>query len=164
MSAVISEDFLRFRAMGVIDLDAVMEIEHRAYDFPWTRGIFRDCIRVGYQCRLCYGLGSVLGYGIMSHVKGEAHILNLCVRPEFHGRGIGRALLSHLLEAGRERRVQAYFLEVRPTNQPAVHLYRSLGFNEVGMRKDYYPARGNAREDALVLARHEVLEPLPDPT
>lgn len=143
----------RFRAMLYADLKEVLAIERRAYDFAWTDGILRDCLRAGYHCQVLETPhGFIQAYAVMAAAVGEAHILNLCVRPELQGRGLSRRMLDHLLERARAERVTTVFLEVRPSNRRAVELYASAGFCEVGLRPNYYPAvRG--REDALVMAK-----------
>ncbi|WP_026186068.1 ribosomal protein S18-alanine N-acetyltransferase [Thioalkalivibrio thiocyanodenitrificans] len=151
MSAILSTSPI-LRPMRHEDLDEIMAVEVRAYPYPWTEGIFRDCMRVGYSCWVMNESDLLVGYGVMSMAVGECHVLNLCVRPECQGQGYGRFLLRGLLEQARRHRVETAFLEVRPSNTPAVHLYLSEGFNEVGLRKRYYPA-GSSREDALVLAK-----------
>lgn len=133
------------------DLDAVMDIELQVYPFPWTAGIFRDCLLVGYVCWVYEEDSRVQGYGVMSVGAGEAHVLNLCVRPSAQGRGLGRRLLRHLIEVARAHRAETALLEVRPSNRVAYHLYQSMGFNEVGIRNGYYPAE-KGREDALIMA------------
>jgi len=133
------------------DVRPVMDIERRAYQFHWTEGIFRDCLRVGYCCWVLELEGIVAGYGIMSLVVGEAHLLNICIAPEWQRQGHGRLLLEHFMELARERGAGQMFLEVRLSNVAALNLYRESGFNEVGMRKNYYPAE-NGREDAMILA------------
>jgi ribosomal-protein-alanine N-acetyltransferase len=139
------------RPMREGDLGAVMQIERRAYFSPWTEGIFRDCLRVGYSCWVLEGGKGLLGYGVLSSGAGEAHLLNICIAPEFQGQGLGRELLAHFVETARGHGAEALFLEVRPSNVAAVTLYESSGFNQVGCRRDYYPApRG--REDALIFA------------
>lgn len=152
MSAVVARAEPDCRPMHEGDVRAVMDIERRAYRFHWTEGIFRDCLRVGYCCWVMELAGAVVGYGIMSLVVGEAHLLNICVAPEWQHRGYGRFLLEHFMELARERGAGQMFLEVRLSNTPAIALYRSQGFNEVGMRKNYYPGEGT-REDALILAK-----------
>lgn len=137
--------------MTEADIVAVMSVERSAYSHPWTEGIFRDCLRVGYSCLVFEQCGVIDAYGIISVVAGECHILNLCVRPEVQGRGVGRKVLTHLLARARQSGSDTAFLEVRPSNRAAVHLYTSMGFNEVGVRKRYYPAH-EGREDALVMA------------
>lgn len=141
------------RVMIDSDLSTVHANEIASYEYPWSEGIFRDCLRVGYVCRVLELAGRVIGHGIVSAGAGEAHLLNLCVHPDFRCRGIGRQLLLHLLEQARSLGAQAMFLEVRPSNPGAIRLYQSLGFDFVGMRRGYYQA-ANGREDACVLRRH----------
>jgi [ribosomal protein S18]-alanine N-acetyltransferase len=137
--------------MGEADLAAVIEIESAAYMFPWSIGIFRDCLRVGYTCRVLEsGEGEGIGgYGIMSMGAGEAHILNVCVRADLRGAGTGRRLMTWLLDEARNAGHGWAFLEVRPSNRPAILLYESLAFAPVGLRHGYYQAVGG-REDAIV--------------
>ena len=153
MSALREPCIGRIRQMIYADLKEVLSIEKRAYDFAWTEGIFRDCIRVGYQCRVLETPhGFIQAYGVMSAAVEEAHILNLCVRPELQGRGLSRQLLDHLLELALELEARTVFLEVRPSNRRALRLYANAGFCEVGLRRGYYPA-AKGREDGLVLAK-----------
>jgi ribosomal-protein-alanine N-acetyltransferase len=152
MSAVVKSATPHCRPMHEGDVRAVMEIERRAYQFHWTEGIFRDCLRVGYSCWVMELAGSVAGYGVMSLVVGEAHLLNICVAPDWQRQGYGRLLLEHFMELARERGANQMFLEVRLSNQAAIALYEGQGFNEVGMRKNYYPGE-KGREDALILAK-----------
>ncbi|HED19709.1 MAG TPA: ribosomal-protein-alanine N-acetyltransferase [Gammaproteobacteria bacterium] len=151
MSAILADRGTAIRPLTLTDLDAVMEIEVRAYDFPWTQGIFRDCLRVGYCCWVCENDESIQGYGVMSAAAGESHILNLTVRPESQRQGIGSRLLKHFQQLARRHGAETLMLEVRPTNRNAINLYEKLGFNEIGVRRNYYPAE-NGREDALLLA------------
>ncbi|MCC7634053.1 ribosomal protein S18-alanine N-acetyltransferase [Stenotrophomonas rhizophila] len=151
MSAVSSPRPLSLRALHEADLDRVMEIELRGYPFPWTRGIFVDCLRAGYPALALEDDGALIGYGVLSLAADEAHVLNVCVDPQRQSRGLGRYLFRALVALAREHRAQRVFLEVRPSNTPAVALYHSEGFNEIGRRPRYYPAR-EGREDALVMA------------
>ncbi len=151
MSAVLKVEPLDIRPMRDADLAMVVEIEREAYTFPWSEGIFRDCLRAGYCCWVAEQQDFVRAYGIMQVGTGESHILNLCVRTSGRGQGLGRALLSHLLDVAREHRADTVLLEVRPTNRAALGLYAAMGFNEVGVRRGYYPGR-DGREDALILA------------
>ncbi len=152
MSAVLRQPGGRFRRMGLGDVHEVMDIERRAYPFPWTEGILRDCLRVGYDCWVFEREHIIEAYAVMSIAVGEAHLLNLCVRPESQGKGLGRRLLLFLMDAARRQGADSLFLEVRPSNEAALALYRGLGFNEIGERRNYYPAE-RGRENALVLAR-----------
>jgi ribosomal-protein-alanine N-acetyltransferase len=151
MSAAAHSFSPRFRPMREADLDAVMDIEVRAYAHPWTRAIFGDCLRVGYNCWLYEREGRIEAYGVMSVAVGEAHILNLTVRPESQGQGLGRKMLKHFLSLALRYSADMVLLEVRPSNTAALALYSGMGFNEIGVRKGYYPGP-SGREDALVLA------------
>lgn len=152
MSAVLRISTLVLRRMEADDLSAVMKIERAAYAFPWSEGIFRDCMRVGYGCLVYQQDGVIQAYGVMSVAAGDCHILNLCVGPQEQGRGLGRRVLAKMLDLARSLDADTAILEVRPSNRHAVSLYQSEGFNEVGRRKRYYPA-GKGREDALIFAK-----------
>lgn len=146
------------RPMREDDLDAVIAIEQRAYPFPWTRGILRDCLRADYPAWVLLQNGAIIGYGVLSIAADEAHILNICTAPEAQGRGHGRRLLRSLLQIARGRGVRRMFLEVRPSNPHAIALYHDEGFNEIGRRPRYYPAK-DGREDALVMAMELFADP-----
>lgn len=138
-------------AMQRADVPTVVENERRSYSHPWTEGIFVDCLRSGHECWLFVLEGRNIGHGILSVAAGESHLLNVCINPTHQGKGFGRLLVKHLIGRARARNAERIFLEVRPSNQVAYNLYEDLGFNEIGRRKDYYPAFVG-REDALVLA------------
>lgn len=139
------------RPMREDDIDPVHAIEIRAYEFPWTPGIFRDCLRAAHPSWVLVESDAVVGYVLMSVAAGEAHILNVCVAPAERGRGLGKRLVRTMLQLARARRVERVFLEVRPSNPGAIALYEAEGFNEIGRRPRYYPAR-SGREDGLVMA------------
>ncbi|MDE2450853.1 MAG: ribosomal protein S18-alanine N-acetyltransferase [Gammaproteobacteria bacterium] len=141
---------IRIRPMTDADVAAVFAIERASYQFPWSEGIFRDCLRVGYVCRVLTLGNEVIGYGVMSVGAGEAHVLNLCVADSYRCRGLGRRMLAYLLERGVAAGMSEAFLEVRPSNTAAIRLYQAIGFEQVGMRRGYYQAVGG-REDAAVL-------------
>ncbi len=144
---------LGIRGMQESDIDEVLRIERASYAFPWTEGIFRDCLRVHYVCRLIEIGRTIVGYGIMSLGAGEAHLLNVCIDQTYRCRGIGRRLLTHLLQLAAAAGARDAFLEARPSNSSAIRLYQSLGFSQIGMRRGYYQAVGG-REDAIVLKRN----------
>ena len=152
MSAVIKEALLSFRPMVEDDLSRVLTIEESAYDFPWSRMIFQDCLRVGYCSWVLERQRTIIGYGVMSVGAGECHLLNLCVQPQSQRSGYGEMILDHLLDLAVKHDAEVAFLEVRPSNAAAKQLYTSAGFNEVGVRRNYYPAR-IGREDAVIMAR-----------
>ncbi len=139
------------------DVPTVVRVERASYTFPWTEGIFRDCLRVNYFCRVVEigsGDGAVIvGHGVMSVGAAEAHLLNICVDEAYRCRGIGGRLLNHLLRAAATAGAAEAFLEARPSNVSAIRLYQSLGFVQIGVRRGYYQAIGG-REDAIVLKRY----------
>lgn len=140
------------RPMRFGDVEAVLSIEHRIYAFPWTLGNFRDSLSAGYSCWTCDFCDQPIGYGIMMLAAGEAHLLNLGIANDWQGQGLGRKFLRHLIDIARQDRADMMFLEVRPSNKRAIQLYLSEGFDEIGMRRNYYPA-ANGREDAVLMAR-----------
>lgn len=140
---------VRFRPMTIPDVASVAAVERASYQFPWSEGVFRDCVRVGYLCRVVEFRNEIAGYGIMSFGAGEAHILNICIQQSLRGSGVGRRLMEYLLDRARDEYMQDVFLEVRPSNAVAIRLYESMRFERIGLRKGYYQAVGG-REDALV--------------
>ena len=150
MAAVV-KPVIQVRGMRADDLATVSAMENASYDFPWSAGIFTDCVKAGHPCWVLCVDQDIAGYGILSMGAGEAHVLNLCIGPDFRGRGLGRHLLGRLLDIARWNGAERVFLEVRPSNPLAKTLYESVGFNEIGRRQRYYPAK-NGREDAIVMA------------
>ena len=143
---------LAFEPMRSGDVALVGTMERRNYEFPWSDAIFRDCLRAEYTCELVRVDGELAGYGILQTGAEEAHILNLCIDEAYQRRGFARLLLEHLVARAERQKARVVFLEVRPSNPRAMQLYQRAGFNEIGLRKAYYEARGG-REDALVMAR-----------
>ncbi len=144
---------LGFRRMQLEDVEQVMMVEHEVYEFPWTERIFSDCIRVGYQCWLAQQQLSIVGHAVISVTAGESHMLNLSIAKQYQRKGFGRQFIEFLVEEARQKDAQTMLLEVRPSNSAAISCYNAAGFNEIGCRKDYYPAP-EGREDALLFARH----------
>ena len=144
---------VKFRAMTPADVPAVAAVERTAYAFPWSEGIFRDCLRVGYLCRVADVDGEIVAYGIVAMGAGEAHILNLCVRSDVRGRSIGRQMLMLLLERSRQAGMTDTFLEVRPSNLHAIALYQSVGFVQVGRAQGLLPGARRSRGRAGAEAR-----------
>ena len=145
------ERLWNLRPMVAEHLDQVVDIERRAYQFPWTDSIFRDCLKAHYSAWVVTSPGDeVLAYGMMSMAVGEAHILNLCVEPAHQQQGLGRFLLTHLQRLARGAGMDLMLLEVRKSNAAGIALYTGMGFSKLGVRKGYYPAAGGT-EDALLL-------------
>ncbi len=138
------------RAMREQDLDRVLLNERAAYPIPWSPGVFESSLRGKDQCWVMEVNAQVIGHAIVSYVLDEAHLLNICVHPEFSGKGLGRSLLRFLIRESQARGASSFYLEVRVSNLAAIALYHSEGFNEVGVRPGYYPGEGR-REDAMLM-------------
>lgn len=148
---VIAEKPVEIRALQMRDLARVVVIEAASYDFPWSAGVFSDCLSVGYYCRVLDLRGRPAAYAVLSVAAGEAHILNLTVSPKYRGQGLGRLLLRDFLGHCHSHALSRVYLEVRPSNDVARLLYVSEGFALIGMRRRYYRSQ-DGREDAMVYA------------
>ena len=143
---------LVFAALRANDIDEVARVEDDAYPFPWTRGNFLDSLASGYLARVAREPdGRLAGYFLLMPAVDDMHLLNITVRPDLQGRGVGRQLLDQICAMTREAGISAVLLEVRPSNQNALSVYRHAGFRQIGVRKNYYPAAGQSREDAIVM-------------
>lgn len=142
------------RAMRPSDLDMVVQNENLSYQQPWSKRVFLDCLRSGYECWVLATRDRIVAHGVLSAAVGESHVLTLCVHPDFRRAGYGRRMLRHLLDKAAKNDARECFLEVRPSNAEARQLYMSMGFTQVGERRGYYPADPGKtqREDALILA------------
>ncbi|SHJ17127.1 ribosomal protein S18-alanine N-acetyltransferase [Cycloclasticus pugetii] len=142
-------DYLR--PLKTHDIPKVLTIERQMYSYPWSEGIFKDCLKIGYSNWAFIKDGQFVGYVILSVAVGEAHILNICLDPAYQGKGLGRQFLKEVLIIAKKKNANSVFLEVRPSNTAAVQLYKTAGFKKIGKRKNYYPA-ADGKEDALVLS------------
>ncbi len=134
------------------DVEAVFAIEQAVQRFPWTRGNFTDALDSGYLCRVDEAEdGGIRGYAILMPGVEEAELLNIGVAGAGQRKGLGRAMLAAMLEMAREKNLRRVFLEVRPSNEAAIALYRSAGFRETGVRRGYYKNAGG-NEDAVTMA------------
>ena len=140
-----------FRLMTENDLDGIIEIEESIYPYPWTRGIFHDCLRVGYCCWVLKLEERIVAYSVISAAAEESHLLTIVVRKNEQGKGYGKKMLNKMISVALTQDVKIMYLEVRPSNKTAINLYYERGFNEAGVRSNYYPAE-NGREDALIMA------------
>ena len=152
MSAVLNADEAGFEPMTLARLDEVLRIERVSYDHPWTHGNFADSLRSGYQAQLLRGADRVIGYFVAMKGVDEVHLLNITIAPADRGQGWGRLMLDALGVWSRAQGAQWLWLEVRVGNVRAQALYESHGFRRVGERKNYYPALGGLREDAIVMS------------
>lgn len=141
---------MSLRPMCEADLDEVAQIEARNYQFPWTRRNFADSLDAGHSGWVARGGTTMMGYAILLRVLDEAHLLNITIDWPSRGAGRGRALLAQVCKLARDGGARQLFLEVRPSNRVAQILYDSVGFQNVGRRRGYYPAL-DGREDAIVM-------------
>ena len=142
--------------MRIFDLDEVLVIEYGVYDYPWGRGNFSDSMSSGYSCWVCRVADELIGYFVVMLAVDEAHLLNIAVASKRQGMGYGARLLREAMRVAQASGGVMMLLEVRPSNESALRLYRHFGFQQIGVRKGYYPA-ASGREDALVLT-HELSE------
>ncbi|MDM0044710.1 ribosomal protein S18-alanine N-acetyltransferase [Variovorax dokdonensis] len=152
MSAVLDSFEARLEPMTLDRLDAVCAIEQRAYSHPWSRGNFTDSLAVGYHCQTLVAGPEVLGYFIAMKGVDEVHLLNITVAPEYQRQGWAPLMLAALRGWSRGQGAMWLWLEVRQSNQRALDIYKRQGFRQVGLRKGYYPAFGQNREDAIVMS------------
>lgn len=129
----------------------VCDHERELHDFPWTHGNFVDALEAGYEATLYMHEGQITAYAIMLIVLDEAHLLNVGVPRAWQNQGVARRFLTALFARVCAQGVTQVFLEVRPSNRPARHLYEKMGFVSIGRRAHYYPAQGGGREDAIVM-------------
>ncbi len=143
---------LRYARMRTEDIPEVTVIEESVYPYPWTRGNFLDSLYSGYESwTLREDSGALAGYFLLMLAVDEAHLLNITVRRDLHGKGLGRMQLDKAVQLARDKGMTSLLLEVRPSNTRALAVYRAYGFVEIGRRKAYYPAAGHSREDAIVM-------------
>ncbi len=142
---------LALRDMGYDDIPEVMRIEERIYPWPWTAGNFADSLDSGYLCKVALHGDTLVGYAVLMPGVDEAHLLTIGIAREHQRKGLGRALLDKMLDVAREVDMHRVILEVRPSNTAALALYRKRGFHQIGLRRGYYPADNESREDAIVM-------------
>lgn len=148
MSAV-PKPKLELVPMREADVDAVTAIEQLAHPFPWTRGNFVDSLKAGHSAWVFLEGGALVGYGVLMMTVDEAELLDITVVPECQRLGLGGALLEQLFVVARGHGATRMLLEVRPSNESGLALYRRFGFAEIGRRRAYY----HGKEDAIVMAR-----------
>ncbi|MDP3678568.1 MAG: ribosomal protein S18-alanine N-acetyltransferase [Methylotenera sp.] len=136
--------------MVASDLDAIMQIEPHIYSHPWTRGNFSDSLKSEHSAWVLEHDAEIIGYALMMMVLDEAHLLNLSITKAYQKQGLGRLLLEHMIQIAQKLKAVNMFLEVRSSNISAITLYENIGFNEMAIRRGYYPAQ-NGREDAVLM-------------
>jgi ribosomal-protein-alanine N-acetyltransferase len=132
------EYFSYLEPMKDSDLSWVLALEQRSYDFPWSLKGFENSLERGINSLFYCIKGQKLGYCCILPVLDEAHILNVCVARVHQGKGVATAALKKILTKLYLNGYQVALLEVRESNHSAIKLYQSLGFQQDGIRKDYY--------------------------
>lgn len=145
-------DKIQIDKMCDLDLDEVMLIEKSNYEIPWTKGIMKDCINAGYQCVVLKEDDLIVGYAFLMVNYDESHLLNMCINHSHQGQGLAKKLLNYLHNICLYNQSKVFILEVRQSNPIAYGLYKSFGFNEIGIRKKYYKTL-DGREDAIVMSK-----------
>lgn len=142
----------QLRVMQASDLDAVLQVEQNAYTHPWTRAVFNDTLQAGYQAQMLLLEQDVLGYFVAMQGVDEVHLLNITVAPQYQRQGWAVMIMQAMHTWARSVLAQWSWLEVRVSNARAIHLYQRFGYQQVGLRKNYYPAGHGRREDAIVMS------------
>lgn len=144
---------MTLRPMVVEDLPDALAIERQVQFAPWSEKLFRDGLERGHDGVVAVdAAGRVAGFSVVQYILDEAHLLDIAVDPGRQGQGIGRYLLDNLVQVAAKRNCSMIFLEVRAGNTRAIDLYRQSGFNEIGLRKNYYPAPDGRKEHAVMMA------------
>lgn len=143
---------LEIRDMNLNDVIHVHEIESQMADFPWGKNIFRDCVLIGYGAWVVELNNKIIGFALMTVDKDRCHIVNITIHKEHHRKGFGRELMNHMIHKAKQAETKEIILEVRVSNEPAITLYKSLGFREIGIKPAYYEKVGNQREDGLLMS------------
>jgi [ribosomal protein S18]-alanine N-acetyltransferase len=142
---------VEIRALEPGDLDAIEQIERRAYPTPWSRSMFAS--ELAKPTSICLGAfegADLVGYVINSRYVDAWHVMNVAVDPRQQRRGVATHLLERLFALTHDDERRGYTLEVRVSNEAAIGLYEQLGFEPRGIRRGYYT---DNREDALIMWR-----------
>ena len=141
---------ISIRELRYEDVDAVCRLEEEAFSMPWHKQSFIEMIENKDALYLVAIEDSqVVGCCGLRSIVGEGDISNIVVKKEFQGRGIAQLMLKELMETGTKRfQIESFTLEVRLSNQNAIHIYEKLGFNSEGIRKNFYE---KPTEDAMIM-------------
>lgn len=139
-----------FKPMEIADVDAIMAIEPTIYSHPWSKGNFTDSLKMGYPAYMMMQDNVLVGYALMMMILDEAHLLNISIAKPYQRKGLGRVLLAEMMTIAQQKQALNMFLEVRVSNLAAIKLYESMGFNEMSIRRQYYPTE-DGREDAVLM-------------
>jgi ribosomal-protein-alanine N-acetyltransferase len=153
---------LRLLPMAVRDLDEVIAIEQRAHMAPWTQVQFTDSLNAGHWAYTLRVLGTedtpdtLVGYCVLMPGIDEISLLNIAIDPSQQCQGWAKKILLVMEDQALAKNLSKIFLEVRASNAPAIGLYQKLNYQQVGIRKAYYPMHEGHREDALVMMKELV--------
>ena len=134
------------------DFDRLFEIEKAAHPVPWSLGTLKNNQGERYHNLKLIEDDNIVGFAVCQTVLDEATLFNIAIDPQFQRRSFGYLLLHTLIEQLQQKDIATLWLEVRESNQKARRLYERLGFNEVDIRKNYYPTPDGKRENAVVMA------------
>ena len=140
-----------FREISLGDLDGIVQIERAVNPFPWGEEALRDTIASSGHHLMSLREGRAVGFLLSSFVLDETQLLLIGVSPDWQGVGVGGQLLKEFINRSQDQGQKLIYLEVRSGNERAIRLYRSLGFIDIGVRRDYYPGLVG-REDAIVMS------------
>lgn len=147
---MVSPQSIVLRPMTSHDLSSVCAIEQQVQYAPWSEKLFSDGLE-RHLCLVAEIAEKIVGFAVVQFVVDEASLLNIAVDPTQQKQGIGRLLLDEVLARASAKKATTVFLEVRASNQRAIQMYQQAGFNEMGLRKNYYPS-ANGKEHAVMMA------------
>ncbi len=141
---------MQFSEFKENDLSAIELIENEVHAYPWTRGNFLDSLKSSHTCLMMKVNDEIIGFSVIMFVLDECHLLNISIKKSMQKQGYGSHLLNEVIRRANLAYSKTIYLEVRVSNQAAIHLYDKHGFNEMSIRKDYYRAK-EGREDAVLM-------------
>ena len=141
---------MQFSEFKENDLSAIELIENEVHAYPWTRGNFLDSLKSNHTCLMMKVNDEIIGFSVIMFVLDECHLLNISIKISMQKQGYGSHLLNEVIRRANLAYSKTIYLEVRISNQAAIHLYDKHGFNEMSIRKDYYRAK-EGREDAVLM-------------
>ena len=142
---------INFSSFDATDVDDIYAIEQLAQSHPMTKNVMLSCLSNRYFNARVMVDEQLAGFYIGEGMLDESSLIEICIHPDFQGKGLGRKLLAHYIEQGKERGFMSCWLEVRESNTAAHKLYQSMDFNEVDRRINYYPTN-TGKEDAIIMS------------
>lgn len=136
------------RALEEKDIAIVVAIAKASMPHPWEEKIFRDCLKENYRNWVIENKSEIIGF-IVILVEEDAQLMNIAIHPAYQHQGFASQLLRHAIQYLQSHSIKRLLLEVRKSNQSAIHFYQKWGGKQIGIRKDYYP-KEKTREDACI--------------